>query len=381
MSTRDEFSQKTKNAVAARAGWLCSFKGCAKSTVGPSEESPSAIAMIGVAAHICGAAPGRGSRRYMATMSQEERSGIENAIWLCQAHSSLIDRDAVTYTAAKLRLMKQEHEAACAQSICLGSKPELVTSLIAIGPEVICSGDISAVTADTWTLTLKHFVVGDQNTLISFIDSFATTAEETRYVLSNELGDGRLLSEAPCLIKQDGYYNLLCPVFPSFPRIDAQQIGSSIAMHPETGDMYVLNGQIARVSGVEYLPQKVCSVLSIQKGESVFAPSFGMRFFEYFEGFKNSPWLSLIMKLDVIRQAAIPYNNALNKESYTPLRCVTRVHHVELTSETPIDQRLPIRVDFDVQGIGRWQHDIEVYMPTKEQMNERARLLKDSCLS
>ena len=39
-----------------RASWHCSFTGCAKPTVGPSEESSEAVTMIGKAAHICGAA-------------------------------------------------------------------------------------------------------------------------------------------------------------------------------------------------------------------------------------------------------------------------------------------------------------------------------------
>jgi hypothetical protein len=37
--------------------------------------------MIGVAAHIYGAASGRGSRRYLASMTPEQRSDITNAIW------------------------------------------------------------------------------------------------------------------------------------------------------------------------------------------------------------------------------------------------------------------------------------------------------------
>jgi hypothetical protein len=52
MSNRDDFSKKTKNAVAARAGWHCSFTGCGKSTVGPSEESSDAVIMIGKAARV-----------------------------------------------------------------------------------------------------------------------------------------------------------------------------------------------------------------------------------------------------------------------------------------------------------------------------------------
>jgi hypothetical protein len=54
--------------------------------------------MIGKAAHICGAAPGPGSRRYDSSMTAEERAHIDNAIWLCADHADLIDRDEVTYS-------------------------------------------------------------------------------------------------------------------------------------------------------------------------------------------------------------------------------------------------------------------------------------------
>ena len=90
--------------------------------------------------------------------------------------------------------------------------------------------------------------------------------------------------------------------------------------------------------------------------------------------YKDSPWLSLIMMLDVIRQAAIPYNDVIMHRQYTPLRCITRIHNIILLSETLRNNRLPVHVDFDVQGVGRWQKDLEVYMPTSEQMAERARL-------
>ena len=112
----------------------------------------------------------------------------------------------------------------------------------------------------------------------------------------------------------------------------------------------------------------------MQRGESVFAPTAGIRFFEYFEAYRGSPWLNLLMTLDVIRHAAIPYTDGISKGPHTSLQCVTRVHGFELLSETPVDHRLPVRVDLEVQGVGRWQKDLSVFMPTKEQMDTRAKL-------
>ncbi len=302
-------------------------------------------------------------------MSPEERSSIGNAIWLCVDHARLIDRDEATYTAEVLRAMKRRHEAEVARAVRTGLGMDLGGGLLAIGPDVVCTGDVSEIAEGSWTLDLKHFISGDRHQLASFIDGFAKSVPDDRYVLSNEMGDGRVLVRAPTLLKRADEYSLTCPVLPSFPRIDAQRLGGDLAVHPETEDLYLDDeGHIARVSGLNCLPQMVQSVLSLQRGESVFSPKGGMRFFEYFTTFGGSPWLAQMLMLDVVRQAAVPYTDSVMHQSHLPLQCVTRVHSVELLADTPTDHRLPVRLDLDVQGVGRWQRDVAVHMPMKEQM-------------
>src|SRR5271170_6143654 len=142
MSNREDFSPKTRNAVAARAGWHCSFEGCGRSLVGPSDESPEKFTNIGKAAHIAGAAPGPGSRRYDPSMTTEQRTNISNAIWLCGVHADLIDRDEATFTVQVLHQMKLAHEATQAEDVRTGSSSDIGAGLLAIGPEVICMGDL-----------------------------------------------------------------------------------------------------------------------------------------------------------------------------------------------------------------------------------------------
>lgn len=212
-------------------------------------------------------------------MTVAERTSIENAIWLCTDHARLVDRDEVTYPVEKLRAMKRVREATCAKEVRLGKSRDLGAGLVGIGPEIICTGDIRNISATSWTLHLKHFMCGDVHKLASFIDGFAKAESEDRYVLSNEIGDGRVLSQAPSLTKQPDGYTLLCPVEPNAPRVDVQNLGGDMAMHPETHDTYLdSKGNIARVSGLEYLPQKIQSSLSMQRGENVFAPTAGVRF-------------------------------------------------------------------------------------------------------
>ena len=139
-------------------------------------------------------------------------------------------------------------------------------------------------------------------------------------------------------------------------------------MHPVTNDMFLdEKGNLARVSGLAYLAQKLRSCLSVQRNESAFDPDFGMRFFEFFEEFKGSPWLNALLKLDVIRMAAIPHTDAPRKRQYTSLVGVSRVFDFELLSEVVSAPRLPVRLRLDIKGLGDWRHEPTVYMPRQEQ--------------
>jgi hypothetical protein len=360
MPERDDFSATTKRAIALRAGHRCSL--CGQPTVGPSEESPSAVTNIGVAAHICAASPN--GKRYVAFMSPEERRHISNAIWMCSDHGALIDRDCVTYTIECLREMKRKHESACAESLRRASRESaLSVDLIAFGPDIECTGELLGVDGAGWSLQVKHFVAGDFTSLMAFIDRFPNSPPGDRYVLVNALGDGRVLTKAPTLTRNADGYLVGCAVAPGFPRIEAQQLGSQWAVSPKTNDLFIENGQIARVSGLDALPQNVRSCLSMQRGESPFHPDYGARLAQYFDAFRGSPWLGQLLKLEVIRQAAVPYHDEVQNRQYTPLRCVERVRSIELLVEAPENNWLPVRVEFDVCGVGRWQYDLSICMP------------------
>lgn len=101
--SRDNFSAATKTKLAQRAGYRCSFPGCNATTIGPSDESDDATSSTGTAAHISAAASGPGSRRYDPNITPTQRSSIENGIWCCRSHGTLIDTDEETYSVAMLK--------------------------------------------------------------------------------------------------------------------------------------------------------------------------------------------------------------------------------------------------------------------------------------
>lgn len=95
---RDDFKQAEVIKLARQSGYLCSNPTCRRSTVGP--DGDRGTANIGVAAHI--AAASAGGPRFDPAMTPEERSSIDNGIWLCQTCSRLIDSDVSSHSSDTL---------------------------------------------------------------------------------------------------------------------------------------------------------------------------------------------------------------------------------------------------------------------------------------
>jgi hypothetical protein len=350
---RDDFPEKTKRILALRAGYRCSC--CRRLTAGPSEEGPMAVASIGVAAHISAASAG--GKRYLQAISEEERSSIENGIWLCANHAILIDRDDSRYTIEALKEIKQRHEEWCKSEVRGMLRDDALpeADLFAIGPENVFVGDLAGIEEGCWSFQTRHNVIGGIEAFASFIDGFAQCWEYDRYVITNALGDGRVLAGAPSLFRNSEGYLIRCPVEQRFQRIRADRLPTDLDF--SGGDLSIKNGDIATVSGLDALPQKIELGLGIRKGEMLFNRGFGARLAEYYELFRGSVWLERLFKLEVVRLAAIPYPDRL-AGAHTPLQCVDRVLNVTAAAER--DRKVPISVELEVHGLGRWQHDLAV---------------------
>ena len=207
-----------------------------------------------------------------------------------------------------------------------------------------------------------------------FIGDFQNCPADDRYVLSNTIGDGRVLTRAPSLVKDGATYVVSCPVQRSFPRIKGTDLPADWATDDNDNPL-VWKGDIALVAGIEFSSQKIRNCLSVQKGEMWFHPEFGVRISEYYEAYHPTPWFGRLLKLEVIRQAAIPQWDDVLKKAYTPLLCVNRVSGVEALKESPVERRLPIRFDLEVEGVGSWTGEIAIFVPTRSEVRNPAALL------
>ena len=105
---RDDFPEETRQLIAKRAGYICSYPDCGRMTVAISPDRKTGLTMTGVAAHITAASID--GPRFDKAMSSEERKSERNGIWTCQIHGKFIDDNSSKCTTEELRRFKYQHE-------------------------------------------------------------------------------------------------------------------------------------------------------------------------------------------------------------------------------------------------------------------------------
>lgn len=127
---RDNFTSRTRQALAERVAFYCSNPDCDRPTVGPHTKSDKAL-RLGRAAHICAAAPG--GPRYDPLQSPADRRSIANGIWLCVSCADIIDREVERHSSSMLHEWKRSAEERTLRRLLTGLRP--VTNTGDVGPE------------------------------------------------------------------------------------------------------------------------------------------------------------------------------------------------------------------------------------------------------
>lgn len=116
MGRRDDFTQKKIEIMAKRVGCRYCNPECRILICEPAASEESYV-NIGIAAHIAAAAPG--GKRCRAETTKQERSSVDNGLWLCQNCATAIDSDEKKYTAELLEGWKQSAELGAQRAMCM----------------------------------------------------------------------------------------------------------------------------------------------------------------------------------------------------------------------------------------------------------------------
>ena len=194
---RDNFTPKTKELLAKRAGYLCSNPNCRKPTIGATLE-PNKWNNKGIAAHICAAA--KGGPRYDESMTSQKRSHASNGIWLCSDCATVIDNDEKKYTVQLLYEWKKDAE------------NKSMTRLAVVGMSQVRAYDIALIRFYAQCLDRPAF----QNSFYieGYMDDFDRALEDTinainTGVLRTRKGDVLKVSEGKSAVQNPEWRNKL----------------------------------------------------------------------------------------------------------------------------------------------------------------------------
>jgi hypothetical protein len=197
MPRDDDFSVPTKQRLAKRVGYICSYPNCLAPTSGPAIDGDKSV-NIGVAAHITAASP-KGPR-FDPSMPPEQRHAAENGIWMCATHATLIDRDVDKYPIELLRDWKFAAEDRAMKMLgqprgCASGKIASVSPATKLGADssVLVDGQpvpyISIFDADdndtrmTWfvnAFVIQFSIQKHQNRVNAVLDHLIVTVHETK---------------------------------------------------------------------------------------------------------------------------------------------------------------------------------------------------------
>ena len=199
MSRDNDFSAATKRLIAQRSGYVCEYPNCLAPTSGPAIDGKRSV-NIGEAAHITAAS--ENGPRFDPTLTAEERQDVENGIWMCSTHATLIDRDVERFPTEKLRDWKSAAEGRAVRMLgqpkgCAQGKMATVSPASRLGAEYTVLVDdqpipfVPIFDADDederMTCYVSAFVVQfsiqkKQNLNHSVLDHVVVTVHETRAV-------------------------------------------------------------------------------------------------------------------------------------------------------------------------------------------------------
>ena len=184
---RDEFPADVIRIVSLRAAGHCANPDCGATTTGPQIDAAKAL-NVGVAAHITAASPG--GPRHDPSLASEQRRSVDNAIWLCQTCSKLVDNDPLRFTEVVLRGWKTAVEAAALDAVGKAA-------LKAAEPLGSVRAQLAAITAPVVTVRAYGRRIADPRPLeASYVKSAECRIEELgdSFVRLLDIGSGVIYS-------------------------------------------------------------------------------------------------------------------------------------------------------------------------------------------
>ncbi|MFA5016133.1 MAG: hypothetical protein WC504_01180 [Methylobacter sp.] len=360
---RDDFIPRTKQTMAERVGWKCSFPGCGRNTVGPNSDDPTKRINNGIAAHIHAAAPG--GPRYNPNMTTQERSHISNGIWMCRDHGNLIDADYTEYSPSTLRNWKSQAEKRAAESLKLPIPEPLFkdTTLIQLGNNIIYYVQWNAIHSKEWSFELVAPLIGSSDALNDYVLSLNNLSENESYVVIESQGDARKIRDIKIEVSSSGKYLLSINVESKPQPTNPHDLGMDWRVD-EKGDISMANGDFAIVKGIDAAKQQISICMSTIKGEIDYAKELGSLATHYYNLYSKNDLdiFSRLILLELIRLSLIPLERGDKNQKIPSLHFVKRILSVSITNAELVHSRFKANIKLEWGNGELWEGDIPIFV-------------------
>lgn len=361
-SNRDDFTPNDKRIMAERVSWKCSFPGCGRNTVGPNSDDPTKKINNGIAAHIHAAAPG--GPRYNPQMTPDERRHILNGIWMCRDHGNLIDADYTEYSASTLRDWKEQAEKRASESLKLPTKEcsNKDATLIQLGNGIIYFAHWYAIHSQEWSFELVAPLIGSADSLNHYVLEFYSLAETEKYVVIESQGDARKILDIKIEVSSEDKYLLFINVDKKPVPTNPYDLGMSMEID-DTGDIFIRNGSLAMVTGIDNAKQMISICMSTIKGEINDAKELGSLATLYYNEYKDDLEIfSKVILLELIRLSLIPIERRGLEGKVPSLHFVKRFLDVQISNTELEHSRFKAHIKLEWGNGEFWDGEIPIFV-------------------
>jgi hypothetical protein len=354
-----EFNRKTKNALGARVAYRCSYPGCTRITIGPGNDHAEHFIIVGEAAHIY-AASEKGPRPN-AELTKEQRSSIENGIWLCKTHARLVDVDTNNFSAQTLLLWKEQAEKETYRKMKELEKEAAADTqtLIGLRSGLICACYWKSVEEEEWVFELDHFVEGNLDQLRAFSIEIKDIPSWNKYIVIESQGDGRELQSFSWL-NDKNTVQLTCQVKPKSLRTSPHEMGGDIAVG-ENFDIFFKDGDLASVKGMDAAIQDIRLHLSTIPGDLRENVHVGSEIVRYFEKYKdNASLLNRLLKLEIVRLLVVSIPDSFSSTLRPSFNYINRVLDATVLSINDREKSAIVKLSLEWGNMELWEGKIKL---------------------
>ncbi len=283
---------------------------------------------------------------------------------MCRYHGNLIDADYTEYSARTLYDWKEQAEKRAADSLKLPTQEysSKHATLIQLGSGIVYFANWNAVHSREWSFELIAPLIGDAESLNQYVLESRSLPEAEIYVVVESQGDARKILDIKIEVSPEGKYLLFINVDKKPVATNPHDLGMSMEIDDE-GDIFIRNGSLAMVKGIDNAEQMISICMGTIKGEMDDEKELGSLATQYYNEYKyDLEIFGRLILLELIRLSLIPMERRSKKGKTPSLHFVKRFLSIQISSAELTHSRFKAHVELEWGNGELWDGEIPIFV-------------------